>query len=138
MSSSEAHDDGDGAIRRVEREYDAAWNRGDVAGLVSLYQEDAVVVNPLGEIARGRSAIHAALEEFLDGPAKGSKHTTRITDIAHVQSTVAIVDGEAHLAGLHGGESEPTLHRFTDVFVRTDTGWFIAHTRAYLFAERQW
>jgi uncharacterized protein (TIGR02246 family) len=135
MSGVEAHDDGDEGIQRVEREYDAAWNRGDVAGLVSLYQVHAVVVNPLGEIARGHAAIRAALEGFLGGAARGSRHTTRITDIARVGSSVAIVDGEARLDGLNGGESEPILHRYTDVVVKTDTGWVIAHTRGYVFAE---
>jgi uncharacterized protein (TIGR02246 family) len=134
MSTSDSQD-GNDALRRLEGEYDAAWNRGDVPVLVSLYEASAIVVNPLGEIARGHSAIRAALEAFLTGPAIGSRHTSTITNIAHVCGTVAIVDGEARLEGLPGRESEPIIHRFTDVIVKNDTGWLIAHTRSYVFAE---
>ena len=134
MLSSGAQYDGNDAIRRVARDYDAAWNRADVSALVSLYLVRAVVVNPLGETARGQSAIRAGLEAFLSGPAKGSTHTSTITDVAHIESTVAVVDGLARLDGLRG-ESPSLAHHFTDIVVKTDTGWRIAHTRAYVFAE---
>lgn len=136
MTSIEAsHDEDDRAIRELEREYDVAWNRSDVAHLASLYCRDAIVVNPLGEVARGQPAIRAALEAFFQGAARGSRHYTRISTISHVDDRVAVVDGEARLEGIRGISSESAVsHVFTDIVLRDGTRWLLAHTRAYVFA----
>jgi uncharacterized protein (TIGR02246 family) len=57
------------AILALERAYDAAWNAGDVRALIGLFTADAVVVNPRGEIARGRVELERVLGRFLLGPA---------------------------------------------------------------------
>ena len=123
------------AIRKVESGYDAAWNRGDLSRLLSLFEPNAVIINPLGEVAQGRDAIERALGGFLRGPAMGSRHSSTIRAIARVCSNVAVVDGDAHIEGLRDGWSPSLTHPFTDVMVRTEAGWLIAHTRAYVFAE---
>jgi len=42
-------------------------NAGDVEGLVALYEPDAVLAFPAGQIAVGSNAIRAAFEKLLDG-----------------------------------------------------------------------
>lgn len=40
-------------------------NSGDVEGLVALYEPDAVLALPSGEVARGSDAIRKAYEQLL-------------------------------------------------------------------------
>jgi ketosteroid isomerase-like protein len=42
-------------------------NAGDVAGLVALYEPDAVLAFPLGKVTAGRDAIRQEYERFLAG-----------------------------------------------------------------------
>jgi uncharacterized protein (TIGR02246 family) len=137
--SAADHASDDIAIRRLESEYDDAWNAGDIRRLTSLYRPDAVVVNPLGERAQGHRAISAALETFLTGPGRGSRHSSRVHAISYLQEAVAVVDGEARLEGLGAPFSERVAtHAFTDILVKELRGrWAIAQTRAYVFASRE-
>ncbi len=115
-------------VRAVEAAYDAAWTRGDVAGVLACLTDDAVVVDPRGEVARGRPQVEAMLASFLGGEAAGSSHHSEVVRVELVTDDVALVDGVATLAGAGG---EPYVHRYTDVLRRgTDGTWRIAHVRA--------
>jgi uncharacterized protein (TIGR02246 family) len=129
-SSSSAADEA--AVRAVEAAYDAAWQAGDVEGLLACLSEDAVLINPHGEMARGHTKIRRELELVLRGPAAGSKHTSVISRVEFLTPEVAIVDGEARIEG-QGQPEQPRYalaHRFTDILVRKDQAWAIAHIRA--------
>jgi uncharacterized protein (TIGR02246 family) len=123
------------AVRGVEQVYDAAWNRGDVEVLIALFQDEAVIVNPRGQTARGRAEIEQVMRQFLAGPAARSTHTSVIRQVHFLGDEVAIVDGEATLNGIigpDGGTEPPLVHQFTDVLTRTRDTWLIAHVRAYV------
>lgn len=117
------------AVLAVESAYDAAWNAGDVAGLVRCFAADAVLVTPRGEVAVGAQEIGDRLGAFLRGAARGSRHSTRATRVSFVTADVAVVDGEARVEG--GALPRTIEHRFTDLLVRRDSRWLIAHVRAY-------
>jgi uncharacterized protein (TIGR02246 family) len=126
------------AIRALEMAYDSAWNNGDVQRLVAAFAPEAVVVNPLGKSAKGRAEIQRVLGEFLNGPAKGSRHTSDVATIEFITDDVAVVDGKATVEGMaEPGDTTPApaVHRFTDIVVRRHGTWTIAHVRAYLFAQ---
>ena len=48
------------ALDRVLRDYEAAWRRGDAAGLAALFAEDGFVLQSGQAPVRGRAAIQAA------------------------------------------------------------------------------
>lgn len=127
------------AIRAVEAAYDRAWGSGDIDALAGCLIADAVIVNPLGETSRGRAQIVEMLGGFLRGPGRGSTHSTAISSIDFVTDDVAIVDGMATIDGVRMADDDASAvleHRFTDVVVRRQTGWLIAHVRAYALEER--
>jgi uncharacterized protein (TIGR02246 family) len=124
----------DAAIRAVEEAYDTAWSAGDASALAALFSADAVVVNPLGKVARGRTDIQRVLGEFLRGPARGSRHSSMVTAVQFVTENVAVVDGEARLERARCEAPQPSVvHRFTDVLVKQGGTWLIAQVRGYVF-----
>jgi uncharacterized protein (TIGR02246 family) len=62
------------AVLATEAAYDDAWNAGDVDGLIACFADDAVLVNPRGEIAVGTQEIRERLGSFLQGDANGSAY----------------------------------------------------------------
>jgi uncharacterized protein (TIGR02246 family) len=126
----------DAAIHAVGAAYDRAWDNGDIASLVACLAEDAVVVNPRGELARGRAEIMSALGEFLNGQAKGSKHKSVVSRVDFITEDVAIVDGVVRIEHLPPDDGT-LVHCFTDVVVRRNGAWTIAHVRAYAATEMQ-
>jgi uncharacterized protein (TIGR02246 family) len=121
------------AIRTAEANYDAAWNAGDLRSLLACFTEDAVLVNPRGEVAVGEGEICERLVSFLRGEARGSRHVSHVTRISFVTPEVAVVDGEALLEG--GAGFIHMRHRFTDILVRRGDRWLLAHVRAYALEE---
>jgi uncharacterized protein (TIGR02246 family) len=119
-------------IRAVETAYDRAWSAGDIEALLACVMDDAVLINPRGEIAAGVDEIRAALGSFLSGEAKGSVHESAITRISFVGDDVAVVDGHAEIRQ-RGSEVPLLAHPYTDIVVRTPSGWSIAHVRAYTY-----
>ena len=68
----------------------AAFNAGDLDGLMALYEPDAIVIPQLGaEPVKGTSAIRSALEGFLALKGKvelETKHVVQHGDIALLRS----------------------------------------------------
>ncbi len=119
-------------IRAIEATYDAAWARADAGALVAAFVDDAVVINPRGQVANGRAEFETVMTGMLAGPFAGSTHETTVERIRFVSQDVAVVDGIARITGVHG-EPSPIRHPFTDIFVRRDGRWMITDVRAYTF-----
>ena len=124
-------EDSEAMIRAVEAAYDKAWQQGDLDGIIVHFTNDAIIMSPRGDVAIGKQEIRNLLGEFLNGPARDTKHTGRITRINFLTDDVAVVDGEALI---EGGEIETQSaaghHRFTDILVRSGECWLIADIRA--------
>lgn len=125
------HDEAE--IRGIEATYDSAWGSADMAGLMSVLEPDVVILDPMGGTSVGASAAQGLLQNFLSGAGLGSSHTSRLKRISFVSDDVALFDGEATIEGPN--LSEPLVHDFTDVFVRREGKWRIAHVRAYVFMD---
>ncbi|WP_299445496.1 SgcJ/EcaC family oxidoreductase [uncultured Phycicoccus sp.] len=122
-------------VRRVESDYDEAWGRGDVDGLLRCLTDDVVLVSPRGDVARGSAEARALLVELFAGWARGSSHRSTVLRVDLLTEDVAVLDGTARLSGL--GPQAPgvdpdgsMVHGYTDVLVRRDGRWRIAHVRA--------
>jgi uncharacterized protein (TIGR02246 family) len=64
------------AIEKENAAFSAAFARGDAAGLAAAYTDDAVVLPPDAEAARGKAAIEALLKGFITAGAKSLSLTT--------------------------------------------------------------
>lgn len=127
------------AIRALEAAYDRAWNAGDLAAAMEAFAADVVVIDPSGGTSVGREGVQRSLASLLAGVGRGSTHISEIIGIHFVTDDVALVDGEAVIEGFtadDGSTMAPLHHRFTDVLVKEEAGWLIAHVRAYVFMSQ--
>lgn len=118
-------------IRAVEADYDRAWDSADLIRLMSVLEPDVVILDPRGGTSVGASEARRLLGDFLAGEGAGSTHRSRCKQISFVTDDVALFDGQATIAGPN--LPRPIVHDFTDVFVRRDSCWRIAHIRAYVY-----
>jgi uncharacterized protein (TIGR02246 family) len=122
------------AIQAVLDAHGAAWSKGDAAGAAAVMTQDADWVSSDGSIYEGRSAIEAAHQEWLAGPAKGSWHShPGLAKIQFIRPDVAIVDGDSYISGLHdekGNEIPPGTSRYTAVMVKENGRWKVAAFRS--------
>jgi uncharacterized protein (TIGR02246 family) len=94
------------AVLATEAAYDTAWNAGDIDGLVACFADDAVLVNPRGEIAVGAQQIRERLGAFLHGDAKGSRHASRAVRVSFVSPDVAVcLRARGEHSALHSWDS---------------------------------
>lgn len=119
-------------VLAIEKSYDDAWKAADIDGLLACLDADAVVVNPFGVTLRGSVEIREELARIVCGSARGSIHTSVISSVEFLTDDVSIVDGEAFVRMADEPmTSAARHHRFTDVLVRREGRWLIAHIRAY-------
>jgi uncharacterized protein (TIGR02246 family) len=79
----------------LHRQVQNAFNSGDADALVALYEEDAVMAAPGGEIVRGREAIREQWEGFI---ALGGT-ITMVTRHAIEVGDTALLSNDWHFVG---------------------------------------
>lgn len=102
-------------LDRVLRDYEAAWHRGDAAGLAALFHEDGFVLQGGRPPVRGRTAIQRAYTGQGGSPL-------RLRALA-----TAIGDTVGYIIGAYGyGDSPEDVGKFTLTLRRRPRGpWLI-------------
>jgi len=87
------------AIVAADENFMAVYGRGDAIGLANLYTENAQILPPNSDFVRGRQAIQAAFQAFMDSGIKSiALATMEVEDYGDTASEV----GEYTLLGEHG------------------------------------
>ncbi len=79
-SAALAQGGAEAAIHQGTKAWMAAWNAGDAAAIAALYAEDAVLMAPGAESAKGRAAIEGLVKAAL-AAAGGSKMEIKPTEV---------------------------------------------------------
>ena len=115
-----------GAIERIVKSMEAAWNAGDGAGFAAPFAADADFVTIRAERFRGREAIGAGHAAIFRTIYAGSVNRMEVESsrllrpdvaLAHVRATLDAPTGP--LAGRHDA-------RLSLVLIRETAGWQIA------------
>jgi ketosteroid isomerase-like protein len=91
------------ALDRVLRDYEAAWQRGDAAGLAALFAEDGFVLQGGRAPVRGRAAIAAAYAGQGGGPLRLRALAASVAD------TVGYILGAYGYGDARGDDGKFTL-----------------------------
>jgi uncharacterized protein (TIGR02246 family) len=120
-------------IRAIEADYDSAWGSADLTRLMSALDPNVVILDPRGGTSVGAPEARRLLGDFPPGEGAGTTHTSRYKRVSFVTDDVALFDDQATIADPN--LPRPIVHDFTDVFVRRDGRWRIAHIRAYVYMD---
>jgi len=109
---------GSSQILKLENQWNAAYQRGDVAAMDSMLADDFVITledgstfSKLGYIAHsGSSTVHVEISEMSDLKVR-------------MHGKVAVVTGVYHEKGEDKGKAYEYRDRFTDVWMNNGHGW---------------
>lgn len=107
-------------IQQLENEWAAAYNANDVSGLVSFYEEDAVLVAPGAPPARGHKAIGDVFLTFFPVLVE----LTLVTDeVRRLGNDYAVEIGHStYHAVSEDGETSPGTDNYQVVWHRGEDG----------------
>ena len=106
-----------GVVEAANRALEAAIIRGDAQAVADLYTEDAQVIPPGGEVARGRAAVAAFWKKAIDG---GIKDVRLKTDEVESAGDLACETGIGRIVDRDGGVVEG---RYVVVWKRHNGKW---------------
>ena len=121
------------AIREIETQWEAAWNRHDVAAMAAVYAPDSDAINLAGEWFRGRDAFQKSLEELHSGKTQSSIWQTERTEIKFLTPEIALVHVYANSHGDRNPDGSPMDPRrviLTRVEMKRGGKWLIVASQA--------
>jgi len=121
------------AIRDIEAQWEAAWNRHDVPALVRSFAPEADVVNLSGAWFKGRDRFAASLEELHGGRAKESVWKMEEISVKFLTPEIALVHAYWNARGERSSDGSPLPARhglITRVDVKRNGQWVIVASHA--------
>jgi uncharacterized protein (TIGR02246 family) len=113
------------AIRAVDAEFIAEYNRGDSKALAARFTEDAEVAEADGTRYQGRPLIEERLAETF-AAAKGVKLTLEIQSIRFLSPDVAKENGRSVVTPTQGA---PLARLYTVLYVKRGGRWLMSSVR---------
>lgn len=118
----QSHSVDEAAIRKIYKEFDAAFREGDLDGMLSLMCDRAIFAWDQTEVI-GRDALKQAFVENLASVWKGADVTHTINGVEFLSSDVAVAWGN-YAVVLHDG-SRQSGH-IMNTFIRREGKWLFA------------
>jgi len=110
------------AITQLDRDYEAAYNRGDANAVAAFYTNDAEYVDEGGNSVSGRDAIEKLLaEEFATDP--GAKLQIVPEGVRVLSPDVLVEKGFAAIAATDGSQG---ASRYVAVYLKRAGNWKIS------------
>jgi uncharacterized protein (TIGR02246 family) len=113
------------AIRKANKDFSAAYNKGDLGALVGLWTEDAEYTAETGKAYRGKEVIRALLKKSM-ATHKAGAHSIKVQSVRLVKPDVALVEGTVTLTARDGSAEHG---RFSAVYSKHDGKWLISSVR---------
>lgn len=107
---------------KLAAQYLAAFNKGDVQGIASMYKSDALRVTPDGQLFAGRAAIEQNYVASFQGPFKGAKLTLKTGRSQMLGPDVGLMEGTYEVTGSQG----PMRGRYVNTVIREGGKWMLA------------
>jgi len=119
------------AVGKIAVDWTDAWNRHDAEGMANLFSVRGDMINPMGDVAKGRPQILKLFQGEHAGRLKQSKMALTCEPARFFDANVAAVDCDSALEGIAGPEAPAMLHgHVTAVVLRDGDRWSIVSFRA--------
>ncbi len=111
-------------IKNTDDQFADAFNRGDIAALVALHAENALLLPPDSPAERGSEAIESGFKELLDAGWKNLSFTS--VEVSSDGSLAYHVGNYAADVPTKEGTSEKVFGKYVDIYRReADESWKI-------------
>jgi uncharacterized protein (TIGR02246 family) len=109
------------ALRQSVAAYAAAFNKGDIPGIVANWAPDAEYTDDSGTLYKGRDSIVALFRKALT-EQKGVKMTLVLKSVRFIRPDVALGEGTSEMTAPTGAVDKG---RFTAAWVKSDGKWVL-------------
>jgi uncharacterized protein (TIGR02246 family) len=116
---------GEQEIRKATADYAEACNKGDVDGMLAIWEPDAEYIDENGQVTKGRAALSALFKKSLE-ENKGSKVEIKTTGLRFLHEDVAMQDGNALVIRADG---ETDRSQFSSIWRRKEGKWLLHLSR---------
>jgi uncharacterized protein (TIGR02246 family) len=117
--------DEESAVRAAVDSYTAAFNSGNLDGLLTHVAADADYIDESGKQYKGKADLAAVLKQSL-ADLKGHKLKSAIMSIHILRPDIAVVDGKADITAPDGTTDSG---RFTSAWTKTGGQWLLSCVR---------
>ena len=119
------------SITQLDKDYEAAYNRGDANAVAAFYTNDAEYVDEGGNVVSGRDDIDKLLaEEFTTNP--GAKLEIDVKSVRLLSPDVLVEEGIATIAAPGGPQG---ASRYVAVYIKRAGNWKISQLTQTLSRE---
>ena len=113
------------AIKAAADAYTAAFNRGDLDGVMATWSQNGEYIDDEGNVTQGKAAITERFKQALVD-MKGWKLKLEGKGLRFLTPGVAVVDGVAELTSPEG---EKDASRYTTIWTETNGKWLLSSVR---------
>ncbi len=120
-------------IKDFDDQFVDAFNRGDLAALVALYAEDALLLSPDSPAERGSEAVKSGYKELLDAGWKNLSLTS--VELGSGGDLAYHVGKFAYDVPTSSGESKQVTGKYVDIFKPHEDGTLKVHVTCFNLDE---
>ena len=120
-------------IKDSDNQFAHAFNRGDLAALVALHTEDALLLSPDSPAERGSEAVKSGFKELLDAGWKNMSFTS--VELGSGGDLAYHVGKFAVDAPTSSGESKRVTGKYVDIYKLHEDGTLKIHVTSFNFDE---
>ncbi len=122
--------DDEAEVLRLEREFIAAWNKGDAQAAAAVYAGDGTRVGAFGDVSHGRKEIQAAYATLLQGMMKGATADWQ-PSVRLLSADIAVAQGSLVIHPVGG---RPAIRGYSvDIWKKSGGRWQLVEGHPKLF-----
>lgn len=122
--------DDEAEVLGLERDFIAAWNRGDAHAAAAVYVEDGTRVGAFGDVSYGRKEIEAAYAKLLQGMMKGATADWQ-PSVRLLSAEIAVARGPLVIHPAGGGSA--ICGYAVDIWKKSGSRWQLVEGHPKLF-----
>jgi uncharacterized protein (TIGR02246 family) len=100
--------------------------------------ENGSVINPFGQMAKGKAEVEKLFVDEMQGPLRGTQHHITPTMINFVTNNFATLDGDIKVTGMKAADGKPMAEQNSHIFlvlVKKNNQWLWLAARPYYFQK---
>lgn len=113
------------AIRKQVETFSAAFNKGDLEGILAVWSEEGEFIHESGRTYRGKPALRVMLQKALEG-FKGYKQTIKVEAVRFIRPDVALEEGTVTMTS---PENVSDVGKYSSVWVKQEGKWLLSRVR---------